>query len=225
MTVIALAGYGRSGKDTVADHLEAKHGFRRIAFADRLREATRAFDPIVGLHPKPNWTSYVPEKLTQWLPLRFFEPTRYADYLDAFGYHESKDNPEVRRALQRMGTEVGRQTIRDSVWVDIVRDEIIEDPTSNWVITDCRFPNEAKMVVDLMRDRDVYEIQSFVCFVRRPGFGPVNDHPSETAMDNWSHISDYTLHNGGTIEDLSAQVDAMVNPYIDAQMGSKPAAS
>ena len=42
MIVILLSGWARSGKDTVADHLCATHGFKRVAFADPLKEAVAA---------------------------------------------------------------------------------------------------------------------------------------------------------------------------------------
>ena len=36
--VIGLTGYAQSGKDTVASILVEKYGYRRIAFADKIRD-------------------------------------------------------------------------------------------------------------------------------------------------------------------------------------------
>lgn len=38
---IALSGKMRSGKDTVADYLVKRHGFTRMAFADKLKDVVR----------------------------------------------------------------------------------------------------------------------------------------------------------------------------------------
>lgn len=45
MQLIGLAGPKKSGKDTIADHLVANHGFVKIGFADKIREELRAAYP------------------------------------------------------------------------------------------------------------------------------------------------------------------------------------
>jgi dephospho-CoA kinase len=39
--IIAISGKLQSGKDTIADYLVLKHGFTRIAFADKLKDIAR----------------------------------------------------------------------------------------------------------------------------------------------------------------------------------------
>lgn len=53
-----------------------------------------------------------------------------------------------RDAAQRLGTEWGR-VLDPDIWVKIVRKEIEADPYSSWVITDCRFENEAAMIREI----------------------------------------------------------------------------
>lgn len=50
--ILLLAGYARSGKDSVANLLEEEHGFRRFAFADALKEmvAERTGIPVTLFH-------------------------------------------------------------------------------------------------------------------------------------------------------------------------------
>jgi hypothetical protein len=61
----------------------------------------------------------------------------------------------------------------------------------NWIITDTRFPNEAQAIKDA---------GGIIIRVTRPGIGPVNDHPSETGLNQWKF--DYEIQNDGTLENL-----------------------
>jgi dephospho-CoA kinase len=49
MQLIGLSGYARSGKDEAAKVLIEEFGFKRIAFADKLRDFLYALDPIVAV--------------------------------------------------------------------------------------------------------------------------------------------------------------------------------
>lgn len=185
-TVIGLSGYARSGKDTVGTHLVEQHGFTRLAFAERLRSAARALDPFVS----------IPLRLAiRW---RVWPTVRLSHVLRKVGYDEAKKAPDVRRTYQRLGTEMGRLTFWEDFWVDLVRREIETNPDGRYVITDCRFPNEAAMVADL--GGQVWRIERF-------GTGATNAHPSETALDDWDF--DATFINDGTVEDLLSLVDTV----------------
>jgi dephospho-CoA kinase len=45
--IIGLSGYAQSGKDTVAKVLVEKYGYRRVAFADPIRDLLYGMDPLV----------------------------------------------------------------------------------------------------------------------------------------------------------------------------------
>ena len=45
--IIGLTGYARSGKDTVAKILVDNYGYKRIAFADKIRELLVEINPIL----------------------------------------------------------------------------------------------------------------------------------------------------------------------------------
>jgi hypothetical protein len=166
--IIGLSGYARTGKDTVAEVL-AEMGWQRRAFADTLRKMVYALDP------------YVTGNL------------RVADLVDSVGWEEAKVGyPEVRRLLQRMGTEAGRQVLGEDVWV---RTTLSSLSVGNYVITDCRFRNEA----DAIRAAG-----GQIWRIRRPGFGAVNAHSSERSLDNY--FFDFYLDNEGTIDELRTVV-------------------
>jgi hypothetical protein len=175
--LIALSGYAGAGKDSFADVLVEDYGFKRYAWADTLRLAAQALNPIVGMVGGEEWV-------------------RYNDALEAYGYTEAKIKfPEFREVLQKLGTEVGRNLISDNVWVDATLSRIARecDRDDDIVFTDTRFPNEA----DAVR-----QMGGHVVRVDRPGVVAVNDHPSETSLDDYDF--DTVVYNTGTLLDLSA---------------------
>lgn len=190
--IISLSGYAGSGKNAVADILIEQHGFKAYAWADTLRAAAAALNPIVA-YPSPSLRSDV-------VP----EPVRYNDAIEALGYDTAKFTyPEVRQILQRLGTEVGRYILGENIWVDTTLTRINKSGDSNVVITDTRFPNEVDAVKNYPFD------EGFTARVNRPGVNALNDHPSETSLNDYSF--DYELNNNGTLEDLGLKVQEMLN--------------
>ena len=163
--IIAPIGYARAGKDEFANILVNEYGFTRFAFADKLRECLYALNPMVG---------------TQGETVQIV--------IDAWGwggYKESGFSDEIRRLLQRMGTEMGRDTIDQNIWVN----ELDKVEANKIVVTDCRFPNEYNKIVKL---------GAKVVRVERAGNKPVNGHSSETALE---HVVTKTIfQNNSTLE-------------------------
>lgn len=192
-TIIGLSGYARTGKDTVADLLRER-GFRRIAFADALRDALYALNPHIQVSP----------------PTGGFEPLR--DVIDNIGWEHAKTQaPEVRQLLQRLGTEVGREQFGQNFWVNLTFLKIMGSTHDHWVIPDCRFPNEHKAVKD----------NGGIMFrIIRPDFGPANDHISEVAIDD--HQFDSYLLNDAGIAELREELDNHLYAHgIDAPVPVK----
>ncbi|MFF9095710.1 hypothetical protein ACF1AX_21600 [Streptomyces sp. NPDC014802] len=173
--VIGLAGYARSGKNEAAEAL-IQYGWTQAAFADKLKDFLYALDPLIPGH----WGA---------------GNLRLRKLVDATGWDYAKTTyPEVRALLQRAGTEAGRKVLGASVWVDALFREHAD--ASALVITDVRFPNEA---------RAVSEQGGVLIRVERPGTGPARDragrvHESEVALDGWAF--DHTLVNDGSVRDL-----------------------
>lgn len=71
---------------------------------------------------------------------------------------------------------------------EVFNHEIVEP---NWIITDTRFPNEAKAIKNA---------GGIVIRVDRPGVSAINAHPSETGLDNWNF--DYRISNGSDLTGL-----------------------
>lgn len=170
--LIGLAGYARAGKDTVGAILRTDFGYKTKAFADPMRAAALAIDPIIDHH------GY-----------------RYREIVDQLGYDEAKKQPEVRRFLQRLGTEMGRDLFGQNFWVDLTFKDY--SATGDLVITDVRYPNEWAAIE---------RRGGVIVRITRPGCGPANDHISEHALDG--HLAPWTLSNDGDLAELTAKVRA-----------------
>lgn len=162
MKLVALSGYARSGKDTAAQVLRGE-GWHRAAFADKIRDFALAIDPVVGT---------IVERDTH-----FIRSVRLSEVIERFGWNGYKESvycDEIRRLLQRLGTEGGRDILGENTWVDATLNAL--DPDKNYILTDCRFLNEAQAV---------QQRGGLVVRINRPGVGPANSHSSETGLDSY----------------------------------------
>lgn len=171
--IVGLSGYAQSGKDTFARILVEEHGFVRVAFADALRDMLYALNPLCETNDG--------------------RTVHVKSIVDSRGWDEAKvlsaGDDGVRGLLQRLGTEAGRQVLGESVWVDAAASKMAG--VSNYVVTDVRFPNEYEAI---------QRLRGIVLRVVRPGYAPVNAHPSETALDG--HTFHGTVHNDAGMENL-----------------------
>lgn len=185
MEIIGLSGYARSGKDEAAKVLVEEFGFTRIAFADKLRDVLYALNPIVSF----GWKGKSKDFPTEQIYLR--------NVIDRFGwggYKETIYGPEIRRLLQRLGTEAGRQTLWDSIWIDAALTNLPHD--AKVVVSDARFLNEFHAVIQ--RGGQIWRIN-------REGVGPANEHASEMeALEfrAWAQV----INNNGTLDEFRDKV-------------------
>ena len=163
--IIGLSGYANAGKDSVAQILVEKFGYKRMAFADAIRDILYTLDPLTnnGLHVKA--------------------------VVDDYGWDIAKQDIEIRRLLQVLGTEVGRNVFGDDVWVDVLISKL--EPMDKVVITDVRFQNEA---------REIHNLAGVLWRINRDGVSAVNEHISETQMDQY--LFDEIVDNDGSLDDL-----------------------
>lgn len=172
--LVGLTGFAGSGKNAAADVLVAAHRFTQDSFALTLKKFAYDVDPFVQVDDG----SFV----------------RYAQLVDAVGVDIAKKNADVRRLLQRIGTDGGRRNIHQNVWVDATMARIAS-AAGPVVITDVRFPNE----VDALRRAGGLLIR-----IDRPGYGPVNGHSSDTGITALD--VDQVIVNDGTITQLQCRL-------------------
>lgn len=120
--------------------------------------------------------------------------------------HEGKNTfiPEWNMTLGRMqqllGTEAIRNNLDQNAWIKALFIDYKEG--DNWIITDCRFPNE----IDAIKKHNgfVIRIEGDPMNERKNTTRDVN-HKSEIALDNYKGFS-YTIQNNGTLEELEKKI-------------------
>lgn len=208
--LIGVAGFKNAGKDTVGRYLVERYNFERFAFADILKKSVAAlFDiPLEDIDKYKNdpqlmvaigWENE-PEKKFEGQPSKMWSPMKSMTF---------------REFLKFYGTESHRDIFGFDFWLD----QVLPQPGKNhqgWttqkqfhqkqfhhnkriVVTDVRFENEAKRIVDLV---------GYVVRVSRPGVGG-EEHRSEII----GFPVDYELENDGTFVDLFKQVDKMMERW------------
>ena len=176
--ILGISGYGSSGKDEFFRAAERFKGyaFKRSAFADPLKRITSELLDVP--------IEYFYDRILKGHPLTIF------------GYEFTPD-----QACIKVGTEVGRN-LHPDIWVRKAMKNLPPDT----IFTDCRFPNEARAIV---------EHGGIVVRVERPGVGPRIDmntgkpHISDVALDDWPF--DFILHNATTLEAYQSAVFHTVN--------------
>lgn len=183
--IIALSGYARAGKDTAADVLVSEFGFTKVAFADKLREFLYAEDPYVQeTFTDTAHGSGGTGKMCRNATGKYRLVSSVIDEYGWDGYKNTLWGWDLRRLLQRLGTEAGRQTLWDTIWIDAAF--IGAGDAEKIVVSDARFFNE----FDAVRARG-----GVVWRIERPGVGPVSNHPSETEAPGYSHFDRLVYNN------------------------------
>lgn len=200
--VIAITGLKGSGKDTIASIIcKYDKSFKTIAFADRLKDICAV---MFGWDRK-------------MLSGRFPESREWREKPDYFWSSELGIEFTPRKALTTVGTDLIRGTILAHIWDIAVKKEILDNPDTNYVITDCRFANELKMVHDLggivvqveRGEKPVWWSIAADYNLGKLGIDEPNElkaiHPSERdwiGINNPQHI----FYNNSTLENLEKEV-------------------
>lgn len=192
--LIGIGGKRESGKDATSDWIveDGQGSWVKLGMSDPLAEALYALNPLVPYEPEEDIVRTA--DILDWYE-------SYQELYDRVGYVEAKKNPEVRRLLQALGTEVGRNMIDQDVWINIAKRNIQEhlDAGRNVIITGMRFPNELDVITDLGGE---------LWWVDRPGHVPpgesLSSHSSETGVSQDDFA--VTIVNDGTLEDLYGKV-------------------
>lgn len=197
--IIGVCGLIGSGKGTVADMLVEDHGFKKISFADKLKDAVATmFD----------WDRDMLEGDTD-------VSRKWREVEDEFWTKETGRSITPRLVLQLFGTECMRNGFHKDIWVNIVKQQILKNPQINYVIPDTRFPNELKMVRDVggevwwVKRGNLPEWWSHAILDNTTGSNLMdqhNIHPSEWSWADTNDSYDAIIYNDSTMQVLKDQV-------------------
>ena len=188
--IIGICGLIGSGKGTVADILVNTHKFKKISFADKLKDGVAS---VFG------WDRKMLEGDTD-------ESRQWRELKDDFWSNETKMEVTPRLVLQLFGTDCMRNGFDDGIWVSLVKKELLDNPGRNYVIPDVRFANEVDMIRDV--GGEVWEIKR----------GPdpewlieykTNGKEPKVHASDWKWINskkDLVIENNSTLDELSNQV-------------------
>jgi hypothetical protein len=229
--IIGINGYAGSGKDTVGTIIQYLQADTNIPLKGVLKKTPHHIwwlEERSGWEIK-KWAGKLKDiaSLLTGIPVESFEDQEFKTTLLGPEWGTVTSNPlnsipvfadiefnsliSVREFLQRLGTDAIRDGLHTNAWVNALMagytKTVSDCGTSkkgtsvkcskypNWIITDTRFPNEAQAIKDK---------GGLVIRVDRPGVKPVNDHPSETGLDDWNF--DYKIANVSDLKALSLTV-------------------
>ena len=185
--IIGFAGGAGSGKDTAASFLieQDPERFVRVAFADKLKEATAV---LFGIDKKILDTE---EGKSTLIDKEWFDDMTY------------------RWFLQLLGTEGVRNNVDKNFWVKLLMRHItnLKTKTKTFIVTDVRFPNEKEaiecrggIVYNIIR---VKESKGKKEKIRLFHSEPISSQPN--LVDYWSKYFDVSSHSSEDVSSHSSE--------------------
>lgn len=188
-TIILVSGKKRAGKDTVAqmivEQLNSDYSISRLSFAEPMKEILAdTFD--VELEDLEDYKNF-----PKLYPVMVLHP----ELVESFEL-----STDMRKILQRFGTEAMKKQFGDDVWSELLYKKIYSDIT---VVSDWRFKSELEF---LKKQPDVKVV---TIRVNRIGQVVHDEHISEKDLDDVK--TDFTLNNeDGQLYSLEEQVYEML---------------
>lgn len=174
MRLIGLTGKAGSGKDTFAGFLNKHINFEPYSFAGPLKDA------CCGLF---GWTRH-----------QIDHDREFKEAIDPrWGF-------SPRKAMQLMGTEYGRQMLRQDLWIHMAQVRLNETRKDGLLVTDVRFENEAKWI---------RENNGILIHMLRPDMPEVAAHASEAGVEFVD--GDLIVSNSGSFDNLMIQAQTIAS--------------
>lgn len=198
--IIGILGLKGSGKDTIGNYLIENYNFKKLAYADSLKDAICC---IFG------WDREMMEGSTT-------ESRLWREEIDPYW------GVSPRQMMQKIGTDLFRKHFSDDVWIKSLKLKLQKIKT-NVVITDCRFDNEINLIKELggkviMVERMFPNWKVITSSYRN---GIINKARAETELlktgiheSEWRCYLydniDFYVDNSGSIEELYETIDKII---------------
>ena len=195
--IIGICGLIGSGKGTVGDIL-VEQGFTKVSFADKLKDGVAT---IFG------WNRAMLEGDTD-------ESRQWREQPDDFWTQETGRNITPRIVLQEFGTECMRDGFDDSIWVSLLKKQMLDSP-GDYVIPDVRFRNEQDMIRELggeiwrVQRGDVPEWYGCAMLDNTTGSNLMESYDVHVSEYKWIDMNNKfnsTIYNNSTLEQLKQLV-------------------
>lgn len=146
----------------------------------------------------------------------------FAKPIKDLAYHigwDGKKGKKGRRLLQLLGTEVGRECISDSIWVDKWQESLADTGSNVTVICDdLRFQNEYEHLNELSKSMPV----ALIHIVRPEAYTPLEHlvawltpkHQSERGIKFNGELKPVVIYNTGTVSQLHAKLEELMYGYL-----------
>lgn len=197
--IIMVSGWKGSGKDTFSSFLTSKYGFKRIAFADVLKDQVSRRYCI---------NRYIfDDQSKKEEPLSDFpvsDSLLTADMLDHYKFRYGR-RYHTPRSLLILEAKLAR-SINKNVWVEYVADQIRSYDYDRIIITDYRYNNEYHVLKELFPHHKIITIR-----INRFDTLSCIDQ-SEHSLDKFNF--DFIINNKGTISDLKKEAEVFIETNI-----------
>ena len=195
--IIGICGLIGSGKGSVGDIL-VEQGFTKVSFADKLKDGVAT---IFG------WNRAMLEGDTD-------ESRNWREQPDDFWTQETGRNITPRIVLQEFGTECMRDGFDDSIWVSLLKKQMLDNP-GDYVVPDVRFRNEQDMIRELggeiwrVQRGDVPEWYGCAMLDNTTGGNLMESYDVHVSEYKWIDMNNKfntTIYNNSTLEQLKQLV-------------------
>jgi hypothetical protein len=208
--IISVSGLIGSGKDTVASYLVNHHGFKRMSFAESLKDAVSVVF---------SWDRELLDGVTK-------SSREWREQQDEWWSNRLGMTITPRWVLQYWGTDVLRRHFHDSIWIASLEAKLAKTK-DDVVITDSRFSNEIQAIkrnggitTRVVRGPEPDWYEHAINFNKgengnvgwatgRFRLEQLGIHASE-----YSHVGldyDYVLDNNSSIDDLNSQISQLLD--------------
>lgn len=122
--------------------------------------------------------------------------------------------------LQMLGTEWGRKTLNDDIWVRILKERIKRLSSHHFVVSDCRFRNEFDGLPEALKIR--LECPEAARKLRVSMWRNTSDHVSETDLDIYSKENKFDLYfhtDDASVEQIVESVLETINQRSEEPKG------
>lgn len=198
MKILAISGWKRSGKDTFADHLVEKDGYKKLSFANTLKDMAAEQYGIPRTHFDDSEFKEAPIK---HLPV--VTKDKFGALIHKFMKKELASGYWTPRAILILEGSVKRSVI-SSYWVKRVVNTIKQEAPllrkPLFVIADLRYKSEAEQL------REAFGTNLELIRINRFDSSPSTD-PSEMDLVDYKGFDNVLNTQGLNLEEYKALID------------------